>query len=368
MKKGRDAVFDSGMKTIIMKNIYSNLLYEIKKGTPLVLATIVATEGSTPQVPGVSALFSTGSLVTGTLGGGILEADALKRSQTALQDQVSRLYRFSLDEGENDEEGAVCGGAVQVILDAVPEKHVEAFVRMKGELEARRPGILLTHIEAAAGDRVSLSRFWVGGNEDLSGTPAEGIGGLTSQIEKSLSRNIPFLKSRSDREWLFFEPVIPSPRLIIAGAGHIGRALSHLGSLLDFEVTVIDDREDFANRKRLPDADHIIVDDIARAVSQIPGTSDTFFVIVTRGHAQDEAVLKECIDSAAAYIGMIGSRNKIAHAKKNALEKGWATKELWQKIHTPIGLPILSKTVEEIAVSIAAELVLVRRQHQEEGA
>jgi xanthine dehydrogenase accessory factor len=163
-------------------------------------------------------------------------------------------------------------------------------------------------------------------------------------------------------ERFFIEPIFPHPRLIIAGAGHIGRAVSHLGSLLDFEVIVIDDRPDLANPERLPDADHIIVDDIARAVYNIPKMPDSYIVIVTRGHRHDEAVLRQCIDSDAAYIGMIGSLNKIAHAGKTALKEGWATKEQMDRIHAPIGLPIQSKTVEEIAVSIAAELVLVRRK------
>ena len=156
------------------------------------------------------------------------------------------------------------------------------------------------------------------------------------------------------------EPLFPSSQLVIAGAGHIGKALAHLGKLLDFEVTVIDDRIEFANKTNIPDADHIIVEDIGKAIMELGKSPDTYLVIVTRGHDDDAKALRPGINSGAAYVGMIGSKNKIEKMHRNFVENGWATEKQWSAIHTPIGLKILSKTVEEIAVSIAAELVLVR--------
>ena len=150
--------------------------------------------------------------------------------------------------------------------------------------------------------------------------------------------------------------------VVIVGAGHVGRALAHLGALLDFEVTVIDDRAEYANRGNIPDGDQFIVDDIGPSVQQLAPGKDTYIVIVTRGHNHDAEALKPCIGSEAAYIGMIGSKHKVAVMKKQFIEKGWATVEQWSKIHTPIGISIGSKTVQEIAVSIAAELVQVRTQ------
>jgi len=160
----------------------------------------------------------------------------------------------------------------------------------------------------------------------------------------------------------FLEPVIPMPRLVIAGAGHIGKALSHLGRILDFEVTVIDDRKDFASSENLPDADFIIAGEIGEAMTVIEKKPDTFIVIVTRGHYDDAKALKPCIGSGAAYVGMIGSKNKIARMRTEFIEKKWATEEQWNTIHSPIGLDIKSKTVEEIAVSIAAELIKVKNK------
>jgi xanthine dehydrogenase accessory factor len=166
---------------------------------------------------------------------------------------------------------------------------------------------------------------------------------------------------------LFLDPVFPLPQLVIAGAGHVGRALSHLGSLLSFDVTVIDDRPQYANRERLPDADYIIVNDIGQAIRDFPISTDTFIVIVTRGHSQDAEALRPCISSDAAYIGMIGSIRKTELMRKKFLEEGWATLRQFNRVHAPIGVSINSKTVEEIAVSIAAQLIQVRSQIQEKG-
>ncbi|MCX6335507.1 MAG: XdhC family protein [Bacteroidia bacterium] len=172
------------------------------------------------------------------------------------------------------------------------------------------------------------------------------------------------MKSGSRVSLFFLEPVFPLPVLVIAGAGHIGKALSHLGRMLDFEVTVIDDRSEFANTENLPDADHIIMKDIGKTMSEINMVSDTYIVIVTRGHKDDAQALKPCIGSGAAYVGMIGSKEKVSRIKAEFIEKQWASEEQWNGIHTPIGLDIKSKTVEEIAISIAAELILVKNYNR----
>jgi len=164
---------------------------------------------------------------------------------------------------------------------------------------------------------------------------------------------------------LFLEPVFPSSRLVIVGAGHIGRAVSHFGHLLDFEVTVIDDRRQFANRKNLPDADRVIHADFAKALGTLPFTPDTYIVIATPGHEHDAEALRACVRSDAGYIGIVGSLTKIGLMRREFLTKRWATPPQFYRVHAPIGLRIRSKTVQEIAVSIAAELVLERRRNAE---
>jgi xanthine dehydrogenase accessory factor len=166
----------------------------------------------------------------------------------------------------------------------------------------------------------------------------------------------------------FIEPVLPLPRLVIAGAGHVGRAVARLGSLLDWIVTVIDDRPEFANAANVPEADEIVVGGIGEALRRIEDSADNYFVIVTRGHQKDAEALRAVIGRPAAYVGMIGSKTKTELMHGEFLKRGWATADEWGRVHAPIGLEIGSKTVEEIAVSIAAELVLVRSGRKKDGA
>ena len=150
--------------------------------------------------------------------------------------------------------------------------------------------------------------------------------------------------------------------MIIAGAGHIGRALAHLAHLLDFEVTVIDDRAEYANSHNIPDADHLVVGNIGKALRRMPGTPDTYIVIVSRGHKDDGEALRACLDADVAYIGMIGSKRKISLMRDEFISQGWASATELDRVHAPIGLEIGSKTVPEIAVSIGAQLVQIRYQ------
>jgi xanthine dehydrogenase accessory factor len=163
----------------------------------------------------------------------------------------------------------------------------------------------------------------------------------------------------------FLEPIAPPPPLLIVGAGHIGQALARQAGWLDFEVTVIDDRPEYANRERFGEGTALIVADIGQAVREFPFSADTYIVIVTHGHSHDAEALRACIHSPAAYIGMIGSRPKVALMRERFLSAGWASAQEWDRVHAPIGLKIGSRTVEEIAVSIAAELVHVRSRVRE---
>lgn len=356
-----------------MRNIYIHLIHELEKKKSLVLASIVEAKGSTPQVPGASALFSSDGLIRGTLGGGLLEADAQKKAIQVLKIEDSILYNFSLKAGSFSEEEPICGGEVKILIDTNHEKHKKAFQKLNNSLEKRNSGVLATFINIFSEEKVSLSRFWIEENERFEGNKKEILSLFQEEIKEALSEGKPRLVKVDEKIFakevkestLFLEPVFPFPHLVIAGAGHIGQALAHLGSLLNFEVTVIDDRVEFANKGRLPDADHIIVDDFNKAFKDFPVSSDTYLVIVTRGHRHDATVLRQCIDSDAAYIGMIGSSRKIELLRKTFLKEGWATQSQFDCVYAPVGLEIHSKTVEEIAVSIAAQLVLVRSQIRE---
>jgi xanthine dehydrogenase accessory factor len=347
-------------------NIYSRVDRWREREGPLALATIIRAEGSTPQIAGASALFSAQGLLCGTLGGGAVEADAQRKAVRFLQEGKSHYYEFEFRGDLLSREEAVCGGSVSILIDASPLDHLEAFKLLKKSLLSRQEGILISRVKITPSGNASISRRWFGEKPASEGPPEKEFASIVRELEKvRLEREPRLLRKveKGDGEILFFlEPLSPLPRLVIAGAGHIGQAVAHLGSRLGFEVTVIDDRADLATSERFPDADAIVVAGIGQAVADFPIASDTYIVIVTRGHSHDAEALRCCIQSSASYVGMIGSKRKIALMREKFIAAGWTTAQQFDRVHAPIGLEIGSKTVEEIAVSIAAELVLVRSQ------
>jgi len=355
-----------------MNKIYKYLLDYLDKNIPLAIAIIIETRGSTPQVQGATAIFSTDGLLYGTLGGGILEADAQERSVHAIREKSSQMYEFDLDAGISSDEGALCGGKAIILIDATPEKSITVLREMNISFTNRQPGVLATFISKYVDGKVVISWKWIKKNiiDDPGLTPD--YSEYNDTFKKCLDRDQLFYLQIEDRSRfedapenkLFLKPLFPMPGLIIAGAGHIGQAVAHLGSLLEFEVTIIDDRPEYCNRERIPDADHVIVEDIGKAFHDIPAAPDNYIVIVTRGHKNDADALRECINSEAAYIGMIGSKRKVRQMREKFLGEGWATPSRFDQVYAPIGVDIQSKTVQEIAISICAQLVLVRNQKQ----
>jgi xanthine dehydrogenase accessory factor len=351
-----------------MKNIYLQITEPEQQSQGLVLATVTASRGSTPQKPGCSALFVHNSLIAGTVGGGIVESKVQEYAGKCSLTKESAYLHFSLDSDIEMKEEAVCGGTISILVDADPLEKLPVFKDMRTSLESGKPGVLLTKVTAWGDPHVLVMRYWVAMDTDLPlpdhfrGIIMQEVSNILTSpagaVYKELDLPVPGEKQTAK---FFLEPVMPLPRLVIAGAGHIGRALSHLGRLLDFDVTVIDDRKEYANPANLPDADHIIVKDIGEAMREIRKDNNTYVTIVTRGHSHDADALKPCIGAPTAYVGMMGSKKKVAKMHEEFIKNKWVTEEEWQKINTPIGLEIGSKTIEEIAVSIAAELVLRRR-------
>ncbi len=159
---------------------------------------------------------------------------------------------------------------------------------------------------------------------------------------------------------VFIEPILSSPTLYIFGGGHISRSVAKIGKLLGFKIAVIDDRAEFANPERFPEAELILAEDFHQAFSKLKIDKSGYIVIVTRNHQNDELVLELALGTQAKYIGMIGSKNKNKTIFSHLLTKG-ISQELLDKVHAPIGLEIHAQTVEEIAVSILAEIIKVRR-------
>jgi xanthine dehydrogenase accessory factor len=160
---------------------------------------------------------------------------------------------------------------------------------------------------------------------------------------------------------IFVEPVLPPADLYIFGAGHVAASLYQIAKMAGFDVTVIDDREAYANRERFPEAHQVIAEDFDKAAAQLTPNESSYIVIVTRGHRDDMRMLRWAVQTSARYIGMIGSKRKTITIFKELQQEGLAA-DLFDRVHAPIGLDIGAITPEEIAVSITAELIATRRK------
>jgi len=159
---------------------------------------------------------------------------------------------------------------------------------------------------------------------------------------------------------ILVEPILPQPRAFLFGAGHISRSLSKIASLAGFATVVIDDRESFANRERFPEADEVFAGEYEEVFPKLGVNQTGYLVIVTRGHRDDMRVLRWAVGTAARYIAMIGSRRKVISVVKE-LEKEGVPPQAFERIHAPMGLDIGAVTPEEIAVSVVAQMIAVRR-------
>jgi xanthine dehydrogenase accessory factor len=241
---------------------------------------------------------------------------------------------------------------------------VDELIKVKAEGAA---AVLVTVVETEGIDGIESGAKWLIRNgRVVSGT----VGNAELEkvlIEQSAVRlneersKLEPVESGSGKAEVFFEVMPAPPKLIVVGAGHIAVPLVKMARILDYYIVVIDDRMLFANRERFPDADEVIVGDMAETVKGLDVTPSSYVVLITRGHAYDEPCLRELIHRPAKYIGMIGSRRRIkACFERFRLEEKIA-EELIQRVHAPIGLDIGTETPEEIALAILAEVVKVRR-------
>lgn len=335
--------------------IYSKLVALIDAHTPFAFAAVVTATGSTPQKAGAKAIFEPSGAIHGTLGGGCLEAESRRRALDAMDSGKPLLFDLRLDDDYGWDDGLICGGNVRVFIDPAPAKNRAAYERAATLIREGRRGVLIVLAEGNE-EHVGDAECW---EEGAPAPPANGLSG--EQLHICLDKARPQLVSGSEGSY-YLEPIERTPTLLVAGGGHVGQATARLASWLGFDVVVVDDRPAFTEASLYPEGVRTICGDIPKEVGAFPINSTTSILIVTRGHRHDGVVLKECIHSPAAYIGMIGSRRKVHIIRKGLIDDGIATAGDFERVYAPVGLDIGALSVEEIAVSIIAELVAVRRK------
>ena len=311
-----------------MNGIFTTLLYEMEKRHDTVLCTIIADSGSTPRGKGAQMLVGETGLLSGTIGGGAVEGGAIALGQTLLRERRSAIHEYKLRHNDGEDIGMVCGGDVTVHLQFI-----------------------------AAGDPV-----W----RELAGSVLHRIAlRQPGALVLALDGGAPALRDAPETDSAHVSLPLPiGERAILFGAGHCSLALCPLLTTVGFRVTVVDDRPELVTKERFPTADAVICCDLDRVTETVPIGEEDYVVVMTNGHSHDFAVQEQVLRGKYAYIGVIGSRAKTASVNARLREAGISEAAI-ASVHTPIGTAIKAVTPEEIAVSIAGEMICVRATRRE---
>lgn len=341
-----------------MQQLLQELGDALDRNQPVAYTALVETRGSTPQKAGASMLVFPDSSQTGTLGGGCVEAEVKQRSLRLLDAGQREILTFHLDNDYGWDDGLICGGRMRMLVDPVlPGQDLSYFQKLRDALN-RDVGCTEAIIidPGKAGGGQAADRWLLDDQGQIlaarsSGQPPEQ---LSAGLKAISSRPRPYVDSG-----ISYLPYLKRCRLLIVGAGHVGQQVAELASSVDFDVWVVDDREEYCSESRFPTACRRIVAPIDTALSGLDIDSNTFCVIVTRGHNHDEEALYHLAETSARYVGMIGSKRKIRLIFDDLLEEGISEQAL-RRVHSPLGFEIGSQSVPEIAISIVAELIAVR--------
>jgi len=345
-----------------MQPIFFEIVRLIEARQRFVVATIIRQSGSAPRQTGTRCLILENGNVIGTIGGGRLEFDVVTKAREVLDTGQSARLQLRLAGQDVAQTEMICGGSIDVYLEAVAPGQSSAahlYGEIAAVLRAQQSGVLLTRISEGIPAEGPSGQLLIKADGSVCGD-AEAWAALPGLPQRFLELKRPRLFDADfTQPVVYAEPIQPDNLLYIFGAGHISICLAPLAQAAGFMVRVVDDRADFASRQRFPDIEEVLVMPFEEAFDRIRITATTFIVIVTRGHAFDLQILRAALGSPAGYIGMIGSHKKRDLIYDTLHEEGVARARLAQ-VHAPIGLPIGAQTPEEIAVSIAAELIQVR--------
>jgi len=345
----------------VPQDIHQTIIEMIDCGRRFAVAVVLQAEGSTPRGVGAKAAVDVDGTIQGTIGGGQVEAETQRRAVEALQDGFPTVLDFNLECGTTADSEPTCGGKMRVLIDPSAARHRAAYEAAATTLKRRERGALLTRMRGSDPPEVSVEFLDEGSISQGPEFPgAEAI--LATLQHERPGRFVSQPTAAAERLEALVEPVIPRPVLLIIGGGHVGQALAMQSSLVGFDVAVIDDRAEFTRPALFPEGTATRCGKIADEVARFPLDDDTYVVIVTRGHEHDAQALAACLHRPTAYLGMIGSRRKVALMRKDFVASGRATAAEFDRVYAPIGLDVGSVTVPEIATSIVAQLIAVRRR------
>jgi xanthine dehydrogenase accessory factor len=333
----------------------------LAEGEDLVLATIISHAGSTPRSVGTKMAVRRNGTIVGTIGGGLVEAEILKLAPEVFDTaraQVKTIELMGATTATTDQ--MICGGRLMIMLEylATHPQTIREIQDLIAVLQKGRKGYLIKslQIDPEAGRAES---FLIHDGQIVFGRSFLSESWLRDFAPEADKIRTPFIMEAENQRF-FIEPTFVPGTVFIFGAGHVSQQVAEVAALVKFRTVVLDDREEFANSQRFPKADQIVVpSSFEQAFTGLEMDSDSYMVIVTRGHLHDKTVLEKALRTKAGYIGMIGSRRKRDMLYQTLLSEGFTQEDI-DRVHCPIGLNIGGDTPEEIAISIVAELIKVR--------
>lgn len=341
-----------------MRKISEAALAHLRAGQSFAMAIVLESSGSTPRDAGAAMLICADGTTTGTIGGGVLEANIIRNAKKAIAEKRAMVCEYVLENSGAAAIGAICGGRAKTLIDFIDASDPSSLSYFEALFKSTIGGKVSDIAVVAAEGAPLFPR-----NQCLIQPDSTPVGGEVFDSE-TLSKLLEYYNGagagKIGEKDVYFFPVGTAGTVYIFGAGHVGEKLARIVHTVAFATVVIDDRAEFANRAHFPDADEILVPAKMDApFDTLSFGPDSYIVIVTRGHAFDEQVLARALQTDAGYIGMISSRKKRDRIYEKLLEKGF-TQEDFARVHSPIGLEIGAESPEEIAVSITAELIAVR--------
>jgi xanthine dehydrogenase accessory factor len=344
-----------------LRDVHQAIVDRADRRQAFALAVVFRDQGHTPRKAATKALIDAAGVISGTIGGGAVEAEAQRRAVVAIRTGCPAVFEFALDGESAAAIEPVCGGSMRILLDPTAANQRAVYAQAAAARRQRQSGVLVTLLEHAPDPHVSAC--WVAAASAATAGVFPGAETICACLADGTARHVvQDATATGARLEALVEPLLPPPLLVIAGGGHVGQAVALQAGLVGFEVLVIDDRPEFTDPGLFPAGVATRCTHIAGELARLALGPDTFVVIVTRGHQQDEQVLAACIRRPAAYIGMIGSRRKVALLRASLCEAGIASAADLDRVYAPIGLDIGAQTVPEIATSIVAQLVAVRRK------
>jgi xanthine dehydrogenase accessory factor len=325
--------------TSAVRDVLETLERWAQAGTRVATATVVATERSAPREPGAVLAVDADGTVVGSVTGGCVEPAVYEEAREVLAGEGPRLRTYGIADEEAFEVGLPCGGTVHIFVDALDPALVAPLAEA---VRAERPIALETRI---SGEQIGAKRLV--GPEDES--PAAE---LLARAETGIVE--------TPEGQLFVSSFAPRPNMYVFGAVDHAAALASIGRFLGFRVTVCDARARFVTRERFPDVDELVVEWPDRFLQEAPVDERTAICILTHDHKFDIPALKVALETPAGYIGAMGSRRTNADRAERLRAEG-VSDEAMARIHAPIGLKIGSRSPQEVAIAIAAEIVQVRR-------